>query len=63
LGIIDGVITEPPGGAHNDHAQAAALLDAVLQKQLADLKSQPIAGLLSARYNKFRNMAQFFRAG
>jgi acetyl-CoA carboxylase carboxyl transferase subunit alpha len=61
LGIIDGVVIEPPGGAHNDHAQAAELLDSVLQKQLAELKRFPIADLLNARYNKFRNMAQFFQ--
>ena len=61
LGIIDGVVTEPPGGAHNDHAQAAELLDAALQKQLADLKRRPIPDLLNARYNKFRNMAHFFQ--
>jgi acetyl-CoA carboxylase carboxyl transferase subunit alpha len=62
LGIIDGVITEPPGGAHNDHDQAAELLDAVLQQQLAELKRLPIADLVNARYNKFRNMAQFFQS-
>jgi acetyl-CoA carboxylase carboxyl transferase subunit alpha len=62
LAIIDGVITEPPGGAHNDHAQAAALLDGVLQKQLAELKTLPISDLLNARYKKFRNMAQFFQS-
>jgi acetyl-CoA carboxylase carboxyl transferase subunit alpha len=62
LGIIDGVISEPPGGAHTDHAQAAELLDAVLQQQLAALKSLAIPDLLSTRYAKFRNMAQFFQA-
>ena len=61
LGIIDGVVTEPPGGAHNDHAQAAELLDAVLHQQLAELKHLPVADLLAGRYNKFRNMAQFFQ--
>jgi acetyl-CoA carboxylase carboxyl transferase subunit alpha len=62
LGIIDGIITEPPGGAHTDHAQAAELLDGVLQKQLAELKRLPVSDLLNARYAKFRNMAQFFQA-
>src|SRR6266487_2654844 len=32
LGIIDGTVTEPPGGAHTDHAQAAELLDGILQQ-------------------------------
>jgi acetyl-CoA carboxylase carboxyl transferase subunit alpha len=61
LGLIDGIVTEPPGGAHNDHAQAAELLDAVLQRQLAELKQLPLSDLLNARYAKFRNMAQFFQ--
>ncbi len=62
LGIIDGIVTEPAGGAHTDHAQAAELLDGVLQQRLAELKRMPIPELLDARYAKFRNMAQFFQA-
>src|SRR6266850_1091697 len=61
FGIIDGIVTEPPGGAHTDHAQAAELLDGVLQQRLAELKSMPVTDLLNARYAKFRNMAQFFQ--
>jgi acetyl-CoA carboxylase carboxyl transferase subunit alpha len=61
LGIIDGIVPEPPGGAHTDHAQAAELLDAVLQQQLAELKRLPVPELLKARYHKFRNMAQFYQ--
>lgn len=61
LGIIDGIVTEPPGGAHTDHAQAAELLDGVLQQQLSELQRLPVSDLLNARYSKFRNMAQFFQ--
>jgi acetyl-CoA carboxylase carboxyl transferase subunit alpha len=61
LGIIDGIVTEPPGGAHTDHAQAAELLDGVLQQRFAELKRLPVNDLLNARYTKFRNMAQFFQ--
>jgi acetyl-CoA carboxylase carboxyl transferase subunit alpha len=62
LGIVDGIVSEPPGGAHNDHAQAAEMLDAVLQQQLSELKKLPVQELLKARYFKFRNMAQFYKA-
>jgi len=62
LGIIDGVVPEPAGGAHANHAQAAELLDAALQKELAALKQLPLKDLLNARYAKFRNMAQFYQA-
>jgi acetyl-CoA carboxylase carboxyl transferase subunit alpha len=61
LGCIDGVIPEPEGGAHTDHEAAAALLDSALQSYLGAISRVPIAGLVEARYSKFRNMAQFFR--
>jgi acetyl-CoA carboxylase carboxyl transferase subunit alpha len=61
LGCIDDVVPEPPGGAHTDHARAAELLDPVLQKHLAELKSLPTRDLVDSRYRKFRTMAQFFQ--
>src|SRR5882724_5896749 len=61
LGIIDGIVTEPPGGAHTDHAQAAELLAGVLHQKLTELRSMPVNTMLDARYAKFRNMAQFFQ--
>jgi acetyl-CoA carboxylase carboxyl transferase subunit alpha len=60
FGCIDGIVPEPEGGAHRNHEAAAALLDEVLQKHLVDLKHLSINELIAARYNKFRNMAQFF---
>jgi acetyl-CoA carboxylase carboxyl transferase subunit alpha len=60
LGIIDAIVPEPPGGAQTDHAAAGKLLDAVLQKNLAELKRLSPAELVEQRYEKFRVMAQFF---
>ena len=60
LGCIDGIVPEPEGGAHADHEAAAALLDETLEKQLAELKKNPVKELLGTRYDKFRKMAQFF---
>jgi acetyl-CoA carboxylase carboxyl transferase subunit alpha len=62
LGCIDDIVPEPDGGAHRDHEAAANMLDAALQKHYAELKKIPPAQLIVSRYNKFRNMAQFFRA-
>jgi acetyl-CoA carboxylase carboxyl transferase subunit alpha len=62
LGCIDGIVPEPEGGAHRDHEAAANLLDASLQKHLAELKKMPTSELLVSRYNKFRTIAQFFKA-
>jgi acetyl-CoA carboxylase carboxyl transferase subunit alpha len=61
LGCIDGIVPEPEGGAHRDHEAAAVLLDDSLQKHYADLKKLPPAELLVSRYEKFRNIAQFFK--
>ncbi|WP_397383060.1 acetyl-CoA carboxylase carboxyltransferase subunit alpha [Prosthecobacter sp.] len=59
LGIIDGIIPEPLGGAHNDHFAAAnSLKDAVLAT-LKDLNALPTAQLLEQRYQKFRALGQF----
>ena len=60
LGLVDGIVPEPAGGAHSNHEEAAALLDAVLTQELAGLKAIPVSELVASRYNKFRNMAQFF---
>jgi acetyl-CoA carboxylase carboxyl transferase subunit alpha len=60
LKIIDGVVPEPEGGAHNDHEKAAALLDEALIKNLAEVKAMPTDAMIAARYEKFRNMGQFY---
>lgn len=60
LKCIDGIIPEPDGGAHNDPDAAAALVDEALQRYLRELKSMPCDQLLASRYDKFRNIAQFF---
>jgi len=59
LGIIDGVISEPLGGAHNDPAAAAASLKDALLATLAELGGIPRATLLDLRYQKFRALGQF----
>jgi acetyl-CoA carboxylase carboxyl transferase subunit alpha len=61
LGVIDDIVPEPEGGAHRDHEAAANLFDVALQKHYAALKKIPPAELVASRYNKFRNMSQFFK--
>jgi acetyl-CoA carboxylase carboxyl transferase subunit alpha len=60
LGIIDEIVAEPDGGAHGDHEGAAKLLGEVLQRQLLVLTNQSAKELVEARYEKFRNMCQYF---
>lgn len=63
LGIVDEIVPEPEGGAHNDYEATARFLDEVLDRQLVTLTNQPIRDLLDARYEKFRKMGQFFDLG
>lgn len=59
LGIIDGIIPEPLGGAHNDHeAATAAFKDAVL-KAIEELEKVPTDKLLDQRYEKFRALGKY----
>jgi len=60
LGIIDDVVPEPEGGAHEDHEAAAKLLDSSLEKHLSQLKGKSGDELVRSRYDKFRTMARFF---
>jgi len=60
FGIIDEIVPEPEAGAHMDYEAAARLLDTVLDRQLVMLTNEPVKDLLHARYQKFRNMGQFF---
>lgn len=57
LGVIDGIIPEPPGGAHLAPAEAAKHVKQTLLAALAELDAVPPEELLSARYEKFRWMS------
>jgi acetyl-CoA carboxylase carboxyl transferase subunit alpha len=59
LKVIDGIIPEPLGGAHNDHAAAAASFKDAILKAITDLRALPTAALLEQRYQKFRALGQF----
>ena len=56
LGLVDGIIPEPPGGAHNDYDAATALVDQALSAALDELSSWSVQQRLDARYEKFRRM-------
>lgn len=59
LGIIDGVVPEPLGGAHNDHATAAESLKNAVLDAISELEQLPADALLEQRYNKFRALGKF----
>jgi acetyl-CoA carboxylase carboxyl transferase subunit alpha len=63
LGVVDEVIPEPLGGAHNDPAQAASALKYVLQKHLNDIRGLDTEKLLETRYERFRHLGVYEEAG
>lgn len=52
LGIVDGIIPEPLGGAHRDHKQTAQNLKQHIKDNLNMLCQIPIESLLEQRYEK-----------
>jgi acetyl-CoA carboxylase carboxyl transferase subunit alpha len=60
LGLVDGIVPEPGGGAHAEPDQAAESLAVTLRKALAELTGRSPDQLISERYDKFRRMGSFF---
>jgi acetyl-CoA carboxylase carboxyl transferase subunit alpha len=60
LGCVDDVVREPEGGTPNDPAFAMRLLDGRLKIHLRELQGLSLDDLLARRYEKFRNIAQFY---
>jgi acetyl-CoA carboxylase carboxyl transferase subunit alpha len=59
LGVIDGIVPEPVGGAHRDWEAAAASLKAALREHLAALAHLTAEALVADRYEKFRRIGVF----
>ncbi len=53
LGIIDGIIPEPPGGAHRDHRATIDAARPILLKHLKRLTRIPAARLVTRRFEKY----------
>jgi acetyl-CoA carboxylase carboxyl transferase subunit alpha len=62
LGLIDEIVPEPPGGAQTDPDGAANLLKAALEAALDSFANRPGRELVSLRYDRFRQMGNFFEA-
>ena len=59
LGLVDEIVPESPGGAHNDPAATAATLKASLLRNLEELKKLSGPDRLKMRYDKFRAHGRF----
>ena len=60
LKLVDGIIAEPPGGAHMDPEAAAGLLAGSLEGALQELSALDARSLIAQRCEKFRRMGNFF---
>ena len=62
LGCVDGIIPEPEGGTQADPQAALAMIQTAVQRALGEIQDLALETLLEERYQKFRNIAQFYTA-
>lgn len=58
-GLIDVIVAEPPGGAHNDHQMAAEILDVVLKERLSSIMSSSHRQRIGERYRKLQRYGKW----
>jgi acetyl-CoA carboxylase carboxyl transferase subunit alpha len=59
LGVIDGIIPEPKGGAHRDLSAQAEMIKSSIWEHLQPLLSMSEQELTENRYRKFREIGRF----
>ena len=59
LGVIDGIIPEPLGGAHRNYDLAAREVKRALSESLDRLTHIPVDQLVKTRYDKYRKIGSF----
>jgi acetyl-CoA carboxylase carboxyl transferase subunit alpha len=63
LGVADGVLPEPPGGAHRDPDHSARVVAEAIGQALDELGRLDVDERLEQRYRKFRKMGAFVEGG
>jgi acetyl-CoA carboxylase carboxyl transferase subunit alpha len=59
LGVIDGIVPEPMGGAHHDLQQTAESIKELILKHLQPLMEMSSEQLIEDRFDKFRKLGAF----
>ncbi len=59
LGVVDRVVEEPAGGAHQDPDAAASLVESAIADALSELDALPSSDLADDRYRRFRRLGAF----
>jgi len=57
--LVDGIVTEPMGGAHADHDEMAAILKKHILTNLKELAKEGQKNMVKRRITKYRNMGKF----
>ncbi len=58
FGLVDGIVPEPLGGAHNDPAKMASTLKKHIRAQLTELLAIPVDELIPQRIEKYSKMGR-----
>ncbi|MGH7293904.1 MAG: acetyl-CoA carboxylase carboxyl transferase subunit alpha, partial [Polyangiaceae bacterium] len=59
LGVVDRVVEEPAGGAHQDADAAARLVEGAIADALRDLEALSPDAVVEDRYRRFRRMGAY----
>jgi len=59
MGVVDGVIPEPPGGAQTDPAETCRRVGEVIAGALAELATERPEELVARRYRRFRRLGVY----
>jgi acetyl-CoA carboxylase carboxyl transferase subunit alpha len=59
LGVVDEVVDEPAGGAHQDPDAAARLVETAIDTTLRELEAMRPEQLIEDRYRRFRKLGAF----
>ncbi|WP_047155309.1 acetyl-CoA carboxylase carboxyl transferase subunit alpha [Aneurinibacillus tyrosinisolvens] len=59
LGIIDEIVPEVKGGAHNNHEEQAMILKSIIKNSLIELSTYSAERIIEHRYNKYRVIGKY----
>jgi acetyl-CoA carboxylase carboxyl transferase subunit alpha len=59
MGVVDGVIPEPLGGAHTDPEATCRQVGETIAQALSELERSTVHDLLARRYQRFRSLGAF----
>jgi acetyl-CoA carboxylase carboxyl transferase subunit alpha len=59
LGLVDRIVTEPPGGAHRDPGQMMTTMKRALSDAMKGVRGKPVEQLLERRFDRLMGYGKF----